>query len=60
MTDTLITLAAVTTGAPLAVLAATRPSHAPRSWRHRAALVLGLALLVGGVITATVGGALGR
>jgi NhaP-type Na+/H+ or K+/H+ antiporter len=60
MIDTLITLAAITTGAPLAVLAATSPPHTPRSWYHHAALVLGLVLLVGGVAVATAGGMPGR
>jgi hypothetical protein len=55
MLDTLITLAAIAAGAPVAVWAVSRDTT-PRTWRHHTELVIGLMLLVGGVAFAMLGG----
>jgi hypothetical protein len=61
MFDTLITLAAVATGASLAVWATSTPPTTARTRRHHAELLVGITLLVAAVATAIAAtGALNR
>jgi hypothetical protein len=55
MRDTLLTLLALTAGAPLTVWAASRPPTTPPTRRHHAELLVGIALLVAAVATAIAG-----